>query len=653
MYECVLYLLGDIGIGEVGAGQFSKVFAPVRFLSWEDFKHGIIAYVRLLIDGENFTLWLEKLGVKSLKIVIVVACIYVLMRVLYKFIEWRYGKVNTKHGAETLPLRVYHFFARWMFLPMKYMVLRYIGFLSVYTFVWKWIWIPILFAHFNLLSIIVGVIGGAFYFILSGDLLNIFVQLYKVVLDLQVVWWTPLPFILPVAWYLFERMRTRIGYERMRHFEACNCGFIRSLGIGNMLDGVMSKGKTLIMADMMRSQELIYRQDALDVMIKHDMRFPNFPWVLFEDEIRERIELDLLFNLAGIHVWLEEVKEAFCDGKHGLWGYDFERYGMYFQRGAYEEDLFEVMETYARSYFVYITSSSLMISTFSVLSGVEMASVGNLPMWFSTFFQEKRGPSRYSHILDCDLMRLGKKMIENNVNAGYLEFGVIGMPEVGKERLNALELREVKKDAREANQKNDLFNFWVKMVRHFSTIDYKTFIKLFFDEQRAESLGADARELCDLLHVGEKGPEECCLPFYTLEDMISEYIYLRFKAFYTQMRFLRGDTTLLIYLAKQIVSWIDARRTRYHDRFCYEVYPIERESGRMDGVRIKKKYIVMAMKAKQAVYCTDSYSEFFSEQALNTQVSFDNIPTYKSIKATAEELRSQNSYFINSMIGGK
>ena len=56
------------------------------------------------------------------------------------------------------------------------------------------------------------------------------------------------------------------------------------------------------------------------------------------------------------------------------------------------------------------------------------------------------------------MLRLGKKVMENNPKAGSFEFGVASITEIGKERGNNLELKEVKKGTDEANQKNDLFN---------------------------------------------------------------------------------------------------------------------------------------------------------------------------------------------------
>ena len=53
----------------------------------------------------------------------------------------------------------------------------------------------------------------------------------------------------------------------------------------------------------------------------------------------------------------------------------------------------------------------------------------------------------------------------------------------------------------ETNQKNDLFNSWLKMCRHSATVDNFPFIKVFTDEQRPESWGADSRDLCEIITI--------------------------------------------------------------------------------------------------------------------------------------------------------
>ncbi|MGN1052986.1 MAG: hypothetical protein ACI4SH_06305, partial [Candidatus Scatosoma sp.] len=134
------------------------------------------------------------------------------------------------------------------------------------------------------------------------------------------------------------------------------------------------------------------------------------------------------------------------------------------------------------------------VSNYAIRTDNTMLASGNFPLWNTDFFEDGEKQERHSHILDFDVLRLGKKVMENNPNAGSFEFGVVAITEIGKERGNTLELKEVRKGTEETNQKNDLFNGWLKMCRHSATVDNYPFIKVFTDEQRPESWGADARD---------------------------------------------------------------------------------------------------------------------------------------------------------------
>ena len=82
------------------------------------------------------------------------------------------------------------------------------------------------------------------------------------------------------------------------------------------------------------------------------------------------------------------------------------------------------------------------MTNYSVRTDNLMADNGNFPIWLTDFFPKRRRPqSRHAHILDFDVLRLGRKVLENNPKAGSFEFGVVGITEIGKERGNNLELR--------------------------------------------------------------------------------------------------------------------------------------------------------------------------------------------------------------------
>ena len=223
------------------------------------------------------------------------------------------------------------------------------------------------------------------------------------------------------------------------------------------------------------------------------------------------------------------------------------------------------------------------------------------------------------------------------------------MNEVGKERGNNLELRDVKKSQDGTNQKNDLFNSWLKMCRHSATVDNFPFIKVFTDEQRPESWGADARDLCDIIHIVSSGQQRLALPFYTIEEMLSEWAFDRFINLYYDFRFRRGDNTLLVHILKTITAWIYKRNARIYNKYGYTITQIEKERGTMDGKIEKKKYYVMNKKIYSSRFSTDCFSDYFNDIAKQTKVGLNDYIEYATEKATAEELKMQNSYFINAL----
>ena len=404
---------------------------------------------------------------------------------------------------------------------------------------------------------------------------------------------------------------------------------------------------------MVLSQEVMFRQKALEILQQNDMKFPYFPWIAFEDELRRCMEHGTVYNLASVKAWVALKRSRFIRHRNAqtqLYGYDYARYGTIFDDSLKISRLFEVLETYAQAYFIYVLESSLIVANYSVRTDNLMADNGNFPMWLTDFFPKRRRPqSRHAHILDFDVLRLGRKVLENNPKAGSFEFGVVGITEIGKERGNNLELREIKKGAEDTNQKNDLFNSWLKMCRHSATVDNFPFIKVFTDEQRPESWGADARDLADIINIASCGDMRLALPFYTIEEMLSEWAFNRFLSLYYDFRFRRGDNTLLVHILKSVVAWLWRCNLRIFNRYGYSILKIEKERGTMDGKTENKKYYLMSAKIYAQRFSTDCFSDYFNDMARRSYIGLADYLEYATEKASVEELRMQNSYFINSL----
>ena len=651
-YFCVLFGFPVEGIPSVMERSKVLNWDAILPADLETFKANCISFSRLFTSEENFLSWLSETGQKTGKIAKIIIIILPCILALWIALKTLYKKHNTKHNIDTLPLRVYKTVTRYTTEPLKRFVGQYAVFVKEHNFIWI-IWLVIWVFNLNFATIIIEFFSYYFYFAVSFDFGSIYTQFVKLIIDLQVVVkYVPFWVILIFIWLLFERWRRNLALAKLRRMENSNRGFINDLPIVSMTCGSMGKKKTTIITDMTLSQEIMFRNVAYGKLQETDMKFPNFGWIAFEMELRKCMEHGTVYNLATVKEWVKLKRsryEKHHDDSLQLYGYDSKRYGLYYRDGLKTSYIFDVLSTYAQLYFVYVIQSSLIVANYSIREDNRLIDGGNFPVWNTDFFSKTPRPSRHAHILDFDILRLGKKVLENNPNAGSFEFGVVAITEVGKERGNNLELKEVKKGTEETNQKNDLFNSWLKMSRHSATIDNYPFIKVFTDEQRPSSWGADARELCDIVHIVSSGNTRLALPFFTIEEMLNEWLFNWFINLYADFRFNRGDNTLLIYLLKKLTAFFYNRTVIAYNNYGYSISNIEKERGTMDGKTEKKKYYLMHKKIYSQRFSTDCFSDYFNDIAKNTKIGLNDYMEYQTEKATVTELKMQNSYFINAL----
>ena len=651
-YFCVLFGLETDGLPSVT--DYSKIIDSVTILpsDVEGFKSNAATYFSMLISKENFLSWLGATGQKASVLAKVLTILLPCVLVLIIAVKRLYAKGNNNYNVDTLPLRAFKKISAVTYQPTRRFVCGCIEFLQAHN--WVWIsWLVMWAFHLNLANIVIAFFAYYFYFAVSFDFIGIYTQIVKLVRDLQPFfrffpWWG----LILIAYVLFERWRKKFALNKLRKYEAKNCGFINELPIVSMTCGSMGKRKTTMITDMALSQEAMFRQKAFDILQKADMKFPYFPWICFEQELVACMDYGTVYNLATAKEFV--TKKRIRYEKHGnddlqLFGYDSRKYGLTYDDALKESYLFDVLSTYAQAFFIYVLETSLIVANYSVRTDNRLLSDGNFPLWALDFFSDGQRRSRHSHILDFDVLRLGKKVLENNPKAGSFEFGVVAITEIGKERGNNLELKEVKKKNDETNQKNDLFNSWLKMCRHSATVDNFPFIKVFTDEQRPESWGADARDLCDIVNIVSAGDTRLALPFYTIEDMLSEMAFNRFIALYYDFRYRRGDNTLLVYLLKSVTAWIWKRNARIYNKYGYSIVKVEKERGTMDGKTENKRYFLMNYKIYRNRFTTDCFSDYFNDLASKTNVGLSDYLEYATEKASVAELKAQNSYFINGL----
>lgn len=626
-----------------------SVFLPE---TWEGFKTDFIMFWNLFVNGENFNGYMQILG--DVAKIIFVVIMFGLPFIVLLFVLFRsfLKKANNNYDKDTLPLRVFKVVAKHTYYPVKSWLCGFFDFVREHKVYWI-IWLILWGYNFNLFTVILEFLAFYLYFAVTFDVGNLYIQVYKLCIDFSapfafVPWWV----WLIVALIIIDRLRKKIAYSRLEHFERRNRGFINERPIVSIICGTMGKKKTTILTDMALSQEVMFRDKAFEKILENDLKFPYFPWINLENELRRAMEHHKVYNLATVRQFVEKKaarwQKSACREK--LFDYDYERYGLTYDDKLKIVTIWDVIESYAQLYFIYIVQSSLIISNYSIRTDAVIADIGNFPLWNSDFFKRDSrlidSYSRHAHILDFDALRLGRKIIKNSKTVNSFEFGVIVITEIGKERGNSLELKEVKKEVSETNQKNDLFNTWLKMVRHSATVDNFPFVRVITDDQRPESWGADARSLCDIVHVCETSETRLSMPLFILGEMIYDLIFSRFVRLYYEYRFNRGDNMLTMYLLKSLTAKIYKYYVGIYNRFGYSLLKIQTENGVQDGHFEKRKYYLMSKKIYSKRFATDCFSDFFMQKSLRSEIGIDDLQEYRTEKASFEELKAQNSYFV-------
>ena len=626
-----------------------KIFLPE---TWVKFQEAWKEYWTVWADWRTLLSYLLFLMKTALNIV-TVAYYGILLGVLGKALWKRYlNKHNNDDDKESKTLVSFKRAMDVTYRPVR----RF--FIGLYVFIrnsdyWR-IWVFFLALYAGLFSILLETLAFLFYFTTSFDFVSIYHWAYRLIYDLanffEVI---PTFFTIIFAVTVYELICRYLGYNGLYHRERCNRGFLNERGVVTIVWGEMGVGKTALITDCMLSAEVQLRDDAYEVILETDMHFPNFPWATFERQLRQAIYFHVIYDVWSCRRWVRKMfarwEKSNC--RDTIFGYDYERYGLTYDDKLKEINVWNALEDYACAYLIYTVQSSLIVANYSVRVDSLMYDLDNFPVWNCDFFKRDSrlldSFSRHCKILDFDMLRLGKIMLENNPNRNAYGFGVYGITEIDKERKNTPELKDVKATDDECNQKNDLFNVLLKMSRHACVIANRVFVKVFADLQRPDSLGADSRELGEVTYIDEKSDIEPVLPFFSLYYIFEAFIDWAFKPFatlYLEYRNNRSDSTLPLYLYKNLEAKLQHIKERMRNVFGSSTLTLELQSGRMDGKPRLRKWYRMPKKIYSRRYTTDCQQAIFERRAELNYVGIDDLREYADDMANGEELIYQNSH---------
>lgn len=653
-------------------------FEPLRLLpwTWEEFKALWPNYWVQFFTLRNLGQYLLTVMNGLYIFAMLLSASLPLIIIIWLWIRQYLKAHNNDYNKDSTALAMWKQFVFTCVYPINRWILSFANFIRE-NGIYKKIWIGIWILHFNMIPICIEFVAWYIYFISGFDVTGIPYVLQKLLLDLTpMLRFIPLPIWILIGFVLLNYICRRQAFAKLYHNENKNRGFINERGVVTVIYGNMGVGKTALVTSMALSAEVQLRDMAFEILLENDFKFPNFPWCNLREEMKRQIEKHRIVDIPSVRRWVTGLREMFrYTAEHPLWwsrqrrkrrnrldytfGYDCRHFPMTYNDSLKITELYDAIEDYACAYFIYTVQTSLIISNYSVRTDAIYQDLGNFPIWNADFF--KRDPrfmdaySRHCHIIDFDMLRLGKRMIEENPNRNAFGFGVYLVSEIDKERKNALELKETKINEAECNQRNDLFNACLKMSRHACVIANRVFLKIICDLQRPEDWGAGGREVGEIVFIKEKGDCIPTLPFFS-PYWICEGLFLwandRWKSFYTSYIVNRSDNTLFVQLLKGLFARIEKHYVNIHNQFGCQTLYLEVESGRMNGEIRQYKYYRMPKKDFSKRYSTNCLSAIFEGDEIN-RVSINDLAEYAGILATAEELESQNSFFQSDISKAK
>lgn len=281
--------------------------------TWELFKIKWAEYWQLWANGKNFLGYLTLLLVIFSILLELVLIGLPIILLLDKSFEKYLSKYNNDYDKDSKGVMAFKWFLFHFYIPVKYWITEFVAFVKEYSFWWK-IWFYTLLFYSNAYAIAVEFLAYYFFFLVNLDFSTLYRQIYKLFIDLAPLfkalpWWG----YLLIGYFVFDGIRKNIGYEKLRNFEYRNRGFVNERPISSMNVGTMGCGKTGMTTFEGLLSLAIQRDKAFEMLLQVDLKFPYFPWINLENELKCAMDNHDVYNLATVREYVRDFAAYFLE----------------------------------------------------------------------------------------------------------------------------------------------------------------------------------------------------------------------------------------------------------------------------------------------------------------------------------------------------
>lgn len=611
-----------------------------------------------------------------------------------------YRRIDNDHNVDTKPMKIFKFFRRLIFLPVKRVLIAYGSFLKerkAYIVIAVIVWV----FNLNFLTIAFELVAYVFYLFGSADFINALVQVAKLAADLTVAitviptwgWWLG-------AYWLFHLWRRKLGKISRRLKLAIDEAFAEKYTGAIFLTGKQRCGKSTMLAMLKFICERLFRKKAKEKFSVRDKQFPFFPWInvaRFVQKARDEHKIFMLYHcrkfarlLRKIYEMPEgEKKEKARERLKQKYGYDFktllfdydESYGLSFDNRSSIVSVFDAIEAYMQLFFIYSQRKPLDFATTPLREDFDFIDFGNMPIFDGELLdrtsQESFELSQYSFVLDYDAFRPGAVFDHQNEYRYAVEYGIGFVPEFAKERKNNItrkggvanesaerekknkppkgatagEAETKEKKLPIATQGNDYFELDTKVRGQVATIDNYDFWKWLFDDQRAGSLGADNKDLTTNGYIKGRSDDILLMPFFEVEEAIYQIItpiYDKIKDFFDSRH---GSNTLFLHVIKILYQPLFQFHERIHQEFDARKIRVKmKDPGDNDAELGEETFWLLSFVTYRGRIATDACKVFYDYRFEQSEKGMEDCEQYDGLYATTEKMLKQHSYYVEDMM---
>jgi len=530
---------------------------------------------------------------------------------------------------------------------------------------WRWAWIAGALAFSPIGPAIFDFVSGYFHFMASVSVSGIPGLFGSIAVDA----WSSLRSLgwLNLVWagYIAYRVCRWSALLTLREMQKENYDRANNKAVGVFAAGNPGTGKTTMLTSM-----ALDFLSGLWVWLKGEMSyvrgaFPHFPFESLEKSIRSNAESGTIVNRAQFEEWINQLYGRWEDGefkanvagKELMFGYggpDCQR--QYFD-GAKGWTLKDALAAYAQCYFLYYKGMVLITANYSIQDRDD-ASVTSFPLYAAHDDYLKKGcrmpaePLGNAAVNEWDGFRLGEKMHEEIFARIVTHFdgGAVVWDELGLERGNSRSHFVAGK----ASPENDKLNQFVKLFRHFLTIDGHCVGKIFGNTQRTGSVDGDLIAMFEEQDwIESNDGEDNALPLWGIDQAVCLAVMRWCGSWIDILRNREFPRTFAEKVLQAIQKPFFDHCHRMENSYGFERLHVSSSMAASEdnqGIVEKFEYYVIWRKMRAYTFMTNSFNGLVKLLQLAAEQGYQEARHYKGMTPTKEDYAASGSYMVDGIL---